>query len=371
MLLSKELSFLISAVVSESSQPNVNSRDLDWHRIAQLSEWHSIVPLVYAFLEKEQFENIPDEIFKELRDNSMEQAVSNMMFLKTSMSLCKNLIERGISVFPMKGAIWAWLLYEKPGQRAFGDIDLFVDSSQILAGLEVLDENGFAPDPYRQYLLKTEKLRKLYLSTDYQLPLVPTSRNHVKSVEIQWNCSYPRYRYSFNWAQLMAKAMDVEFMKNRIQIPSWEMQLVMMVIHHAGVEQWDKLKYIGDFVRLLRRNAEHMDWLLIRETVRKAGFLKLFLQSLGLVYKLTGEDYIKYFPDEKMEKYPSAPFYNNIIMHWENTRHIPTTKSMQIFNYNMKYRDRFSDKLKILAGHINYLTRFSLIFSKARWYSNR
>jgi hypothetical protein len=271
----------------------------------------------------------------------------------------------------MKGALWAWMLYENPGLRAFGDVDFFLKKEQIKEGLKVMSRHGFEPDRYRKYLLNEDKVAGLYFDTDYQLPLTPVGNNMLQSLEVQWNTTYPRYHYSFSWEELMNDTFSFEISGDLLQVPSVENQLLMMIIHHAGVEQWDKLKFMGDLVRILRKFSAGMNWNYISDTTRKKGFYKLLLESLGLVYVFTGENYLHFCGDNLEMKYPSKKFLNKVLIHWENKRDRPVTKSWQIFYFNMIYRDRLSDKLSILFSHLAYLFEWKLILTKARWYRGR
>jgi hypothetical protein len=263
------------------------------------------------------------------------------------------------------------MLYENPGLREFGDIDFFLQKEQIKEGLQVMAKHGFQPDRYRQYLLEKEEVAKLYFNTDYQLPLTPVEDNMLQSLEVQWNTTYPRYHYSFSWEELTKNIIPFKVLEDSLLVPSIENQLLMMIIHHAGVEQWDKLKFMADFVRLLRKFSGQMDWEYVIKKSKEKGFYKLFLESLGLVYVFTGEDYLKFCEDHLEEKYPSEKFLQNVLIHWENKRSRPVTKSWQIFYFNMIYRDRLSDKLAILFSHLAYLLEWRLIIPKARWYQRK
>lgn len=165
--------------------------------------------------------------------------------------------------------------------------------------------------------------------------------------------------------------MDFRVVNTSIKVPCMETQLLMMIVHHAGVEQWDKLKYVADFLRLLRLEAHRLDWNYISETSKSKGFHRLIMESLGLIREITGEDYLKYSPDSGHENYPDAQLMKNIIDHWENGRPVLKTKSWRIFKYNIRYRDRWKDKINIIFGHLAYLTEWQLLWQKFVWYRKK
>jgi len=369
--LSSQLHFLTKASlggkVDENIYPNSTIIE-DWDSLYDLSQWHQIGALLFQHLDSAGENNAPSEYFGKLKEQSLNQAVFNMLFLKKSIAIGSDLAASKVNSFLMKGALWAWLLYESPGLREFGDIDFFLQKEHINAGLKVLADHNFEPDVYRKYLLATEKVAQLYFETDYQLPLTPTGNEMIKSLEIQWNTTYPRYHYSFNWKELTNKMMSVEISNTALEVPSVENQLLMMIIHHGGVEQWDKLKYMADLVRILRKFGKDMDWSYVISVTKRKGFHNLLLESLGLVNIFTGENYLIHCGKNLEKQYPSSKFYERVVIHWENTRIKPVTKSWQIFSFNMIYRDRLSDKLSILFSHIAYILEWRLIIPKARWY---
>lgn len=373
MKLSPELSLLVRAALRGSEDMDVladKSLAMDHEAISELSEWHQVRSLLYDYLETNVVE-IPELDISVLKAFSVGEALYNMLFLRKSIDLHRALTEQQVKAFLMKGALWAWLLYEKPGLREFGDIDFFVAKEHVAKGIGILADNGFEADSYRKYLLSDEKVSVLYFETDYQLPLVPVGEDVVKSLEIQWNTTYPRFAYTMTWDELMTKPRLFAVQNESIEIPRIENQLILMVIHHAGVEQWDKLKFMADFVRILRKFSHEMDWQYITNVTQKKGFHRLLMETLGLVRVLTGEDYSQFCGGDAKKQYPSGGLTKQVFDHWENRRPKPTTKSWQIFYFNMVYRDRLSDKLGILFKHIAYLLEWRLLVPKARWYNRK
>jgi hypothetical protein len=368
--ISQELAHLIEAALLPSGHrpSEVNNKPMDARKFAGLTKWHQIRPLAFEYVQEKGLE-LPDGVMRMLREFTLGQAVTNMAFLGICVRLYNRLTDRGVRTFPMKGAVWAWMLYDKPASREFGDIDYFIGKEDVSKSLDILLEEGFAADSYRHYLLNQKAVVEDYLETDYQLPLSPLQEHTLQSLEIQWNCTYPRYCYNFTWDELAGNLVSFNMTGKPVMIPALETQLIMMVIHHAGVEQWDKLKYMADFVRLLDKSAEKMDWTYINKVTIAKGFNKLLLESLGVAGYFTGRDYLK--QANATGSYPSEVFLEDILTHWENERPLPKTKTWQIFLYNLKYRDKWSDKLSIVAAHMAYLAHWKLLWHKIIWYRNR
>ncbi|WP_342087285.1 nucleotidyltransferase domain-containing protein [Dyadobacter sp. OTU695] len=365
--ISPELAYLIEAAVSPSgNRPfEIGHNPFDPAKFAALAKWHQVRPLAFEYVQ-EQGLALPENVLKMLRDFTLGQAVTNMAFLGICVRLYNRLVENQVRVFPMKGALWAWMLYDKPILREFGDIDYFVGKEDVSQSLDILLGEGFAADSYRFYLLKHKAVADDYLDTDYQLPLTPLREHALQSLEIQWNCTYPRYCYNFTWNELAGDLVEFNMMGKPVLVPGMEIQLIMMVIHHGGVEQWDKLKYMADLVRLLDKSAGSMDWEFINRVTRAKGFNKLLLESLGAAGYLSGRDYLAYAGAGR--SYPSQRFWKDMLNHWENERPSLKTKTWRIFLYNIKYRDKWSDKLSLVAAHLGYLTHWKLLWHKISWY---
>ena len=368
--ISPELAYLIDAAALPSGhQPfETEITQFDPEKFSTLAKWHQIRPLAFEYVQEKALA-LPDNVLKMLREFTLGQAVTNMAFLGICVRLYNRLIDSQVHVFPMKGALWAWMLYDKPALREFGDIDYFVGKEDVSKSLDILLGEGFAADNYRHYLLTEKAVVDDYLDTDYQLPLTPLSEHALQSLEIQWNCTYPRYCYNFTWDELAGNLFEFNMMGKPVLVPRMETQLIMMVIHHGGVEQWDKLKYLADFVRLLDKSAGSLDWKYINRVTRTKGFNKLLLESLGVAGYLSGRDYLRYAGVS--ESYPSEGFLKDILAHWENERPSLKTKTWRIFLYNIKYRDKWSDKLSIVAAHLGYLTHWKLLWHKISWYRNQ
>lgn len=372
--LSPQLSFLVKSSLGGNADAAILPPDAsisDWEQLYELAEWHQVSALLFDAQQADPNRKIPSSCFDKLKEHSQNQAVFNMLFLRRSIEISNDLALENVDAFLMKGALWAWMLYENPGLREFGDIDFFLRKEQITNGLKVLARNNFEPDIYRKYLLEENKVARLYFDTDYQLPLTPITTDVIHSVEVQWNTTYPRYHYSLTWNELTSQMMNFSVSGTILRVPSPENQLLMMLIHHGGVEQWDKLKYMADLVRLLRKFSGQLNWDYIIGVARKKGFYEILLESLGLVRMFSGENYLHFIGENIDNQYPTQGFYNKVISHWENTRTKPVTKSWRIFYFNMIYRDRLSDKLSILFSHLAYLLEWRLIIPKARWYQRK
>lgn len=357
--ISPELSFLLSAsLASEFSQP---AGVLNWDKLYRLAEWHRIRPLLSKGL-KDHSIVAPEDWANRMKRFRLDQTMYSLLLFEKTIKIYNHLSSAGISVFPMKGTIWASLYYGDPGMREFGDIDFFLKKEQLTPAVTAMRELDFVPDSYRKFLLTTERSVKAYRDTDYQLPLAPVQDPEGELVELQWNVSYPRFAYTFHYDDIMKDSVEYRLMGSIIHLPRPEHQLILMIIHHGGIEQWDKLKYVADLLFFLKKHSENLDWPYVERLSREKGVFILLSTGLSLLRTINSDVLIPEVFQRKLN------FLDEIYVHWEKGREAPLTKSIQILKYNLKFRDRQSDRLNILAGHVSYLSNLRLLWSKVKWY---
>lgn len=357
---SPELSFLLATSMGAEQFPD---EEINWDRLYSLAEWHRIRPLLSKGI-IERGIVAPVDWLNRMKGFRRDQSMYSLLLFEKTIKIYSHLSGFGIDVFPMKGTIWASLYYGDPGMREFGDIDFFLKKEQLTTAVDAMRKLDFIPDAYRTFLLKTNQSVKAYRDTDYQLPLAPVEDPDGELVELQWSVSYPRFAYSFSYEEIMKNSVEHYLMGVSVHLPRPEHQLILMIIHHGGIEQWDKLKYVADLLFFLKKHAADLDWEYVERLSKKKGIYKLLSTGLTLVRTINLS--IK-FPDDFCSKPEELPL-ETIYQHWEKGREVQLTKSVQILNYNLKYRDRPIDQLKILAGHLMYLSSFRLLASKVRWY---
>lgn len=346
--------------------PKIEWSELDWQRVEDLANWHQIQALLYR--EVRNRPEVPAEFLRSMRDDAMAKAVGNMMLMQESGRLLRQLHSNGAEAFLMKGALWATLYYEEIGLREFGDIDFFINKPDVAKSVVAMEKAGYVADKYRTYLLGDPARSDLYFATDYQLPLEAKVPQLIKSVELQWRVAYPRLAFSLDWLELMDRPGEHSVAGMTMRVPRAENQFLLMVVHHVGIEELDKLKYGMDLVMLLRKVGAVLDWDYIIFKAREKGFLRMVIMGLRVAQMLDARIIFPASVQTEMVKLDNTPFIRNALRHWEDTRAKPLTKSWQIVRHQLKHRDRWADKWRILQAHASYATQFNLLYHKARWY---
>lgn len=363
---SPELRLLLVAANPAHFLPRTKWPDLDWQRVEELANWHQIQALLYQEIRNQP--EVPVEFLESMRDDATSKAVGNMMLMKESARLMQQLQKDEVEAFLMKGALWATLYYEEIGLREFGDIDFFVNKPDVPNSVVAMEKAGYVADKYRAYLLDDPTRSDLYFATDYQLPLEAKTPQLIKSVELQWRVAYPRLAFSLDWLELMDQCEEHSVAGMTMRVPRAENQFLLMIVHHVGIEELDKLKYGMDLVMLLRKDGARLDWDYVFSKAREKGFGRMVTMALRIAQML---DARITFPEAvrlEMDEVENGEFIKSTLQHWEDTRAKPLTKSWRIVLHQLKHRDRWTDKWRILQAHARYATQFNLLYHKARWY---
>ncbi len=339
---------------------------MDWQRVEALANWHQIKALLHREIGNRP--EVPVDFSRLMRQDATSKTVGNLMLMKESVRLLSQLQSSGAEAFLMKGALWATRYYEEIGLREFGDIDFFINKPDVAKSVVAMEKAGYVADRYRTYLLSDSARSDLYFATDYQLPLEAKIPQLIKSVELQWQVSYPRLAFSLNWSELMDRPEEHSIAGMAVRVPRAENQLLLMVVHHVGIEELDKLKYGIDLVMLLRKVGGSLDWDYVLSKAREKGFLRMVVMGLQVAQMLDARIIFPASVQAEVNKMDNALFVQSTLQHWEDTRAKPVTKSWQIVRHQLRHRDRWADKWRILQAHASYATKFSLLYHKARWY---
>lgn len=364
--ISPELRLLLAISDPEGFMPNIDEAELDWKRVRNLANWHQVQALLYKNVKN--LPAVPASLLDSLHRESVAQTVANLMLMQESVRLAEIFKNRGIEAFLMKGALWASLYYEEIGLRQFGDIDFFIEKASLPGSIEAMEAAGYVADAYRTYLLRDPTRSYLYFDTDYQLPLESIKNQLIKSVELQWCVSYPRLKLGLEWSELMDAPVNCQIGGMSVQVPRPENQLLLMIMHHVGVEEMDKLKYGFDLVMLLRKNLDSLDWEYIMNKASSKGFLRMVCFGLQIAGFLDPKLEYPEWVQRKIDQKSQSEFIHDTFRRWEDSRNKPLTKSWRIVRHQIMYRDRWQDKLSIILAHAKYATEFNLLYHKARWY---
>lgn len=104
-----------------------------------------VAPLLYDRLEQSPLKDqVPPDKYRQLAVLHLKVLSEQQMLLEAYRSLLNLFRQRGIPSAPLKGVALHQSLYQKPGLRPFGDIDLLIPVRRISSAIALLEEEGYS-----------------------------------------------------------------------------------------------------------------------------------------------------------------------------------------------------------------------------------
>lgn len=356
---SEEMKLMLSACFQRGTQ--VALEGTDNAHLQTLIRYHGIRPQFLDFLHKN---NLNVSFQSKLAQECQQIAIMNLLSVKELGKLSDTLSLNGINCYAYKGSVWANWLYDNVGKREFGDIDLLISRKSLSTALRVFAEEGYHPDPYRQYLLDKPYRTKGFYRTDYHVPLENTAVETSSMVEAHWQVAYPRLKFEFSEEEWDRYKQNYVLLGYTLNTFINEYQFLLLLVHHGGKEQWSRMKYIADFAAYMIRYGNQTNWLLVEKLAREKGIFTLLarsmalLKSLGLTWDSTWPNYKKEVDTDTYYK-----LWLQMPVQVENA-------TWPYFVHGMRIHDGFKHKSKVLLAHLAYLLEWRLLLDKLRWYNS-
>ena len=116
----------------------------DWSRFIDFSRKHGILPVLYHAIKDSPPENMPPDALQKLRKIYLGSAHRNILLYHELEKILEAFHAAGITVIPLKGAWLAETVYQNIALRAMGDVDLWVQRSQLDAARQTMCALGYA-----------------------------------------------------------------------------------------------------------------------------------------------------------------------------------------------------------------------------------
>jgi hypothetical protein len=200
------------------------------------------------------------------------------------MHLLERIAERfndaGVDLMVLKGGALNLTVYDRPGERLMGDLDLLIRPENIDAARELLEELGcLRGEP----LVREDFFPRFHYETDYSSGAIYPVR-----IDLHIRPFRPlRYRQRLPENALWERAQTVRIGEATVQIPSPEDMLIHLATH-AAVHGFDRSRWLEDIRRWIVAVAATMDWDRFIETVEAWGLALPVREALERVEQRFG-----------------------------------------------------------------------------------
>ena len=225
----------------------------DWRRFVLLTKHHRIVPLVSRNLQSAlntSASSRAQPAVTELKDASANMAMRSLVLLSELRRVMVALRASGIAVRVLKGFPLAQLVYGDIGLRAPGDLDVLIESSQLLPADEVIRGLGYTGllDPRRF------NRRQLAFYRTHWKDITYTDSAFGNELDLHWRCfRNPRMPGATLCSAGSAETLTFGDLTLNT-LPSREGLLYLCV--HGALDGWVYLKTLADVAAQVRELPE-------------------------------------------------------------------------------------------------------------------
>jgi hypothetical protein len=221
----KEALFFIGRSLAISQSPEnhafilkqINSHQVDWDRIVQMSTAHYVFPALFLNLSRANLlSHLPEDLVSYMKHITDLNRERNVQIIAQAKEINRILSKHDISPIFLKGTGFLLQgLYEDIGERMVGDIDFLVSKEDYENTIAILKQNGYS------YVGKS----------DYHFPAYKhypriQKNGKIAAVEVHHEMTVGKYKKVFNYkavADTLIKTKNGAFL-------SWKNQLILTLV---------------------------------------------------------------------------------------------------------------------------------------------
>ncbi|MGX7674500.1 nucleotidyltransferase domain-containing protein [Plantactinospora sp. DSM 117369] len=260
---------------------------LDWGRIAGQAAQHRVAALVgwhgWRLLTREAMAGLDAAVVSLLYSAYRDTRRSNELMLDEIQAISDAAAAQGITVLMRKGGHLAFAVYQEPGMRPMGDLDVLVTRAQAPALVEVLERLGYAEgNPTETGIVPLSKRdRAFWRLYGSDLPKLNKLTGQIDrpiiSVDVNVSLALPGKGYDVPVSAVLANARRHRYGDASFLVPSPEDAVIDLSAHiyktsttlrfmNRGSKHRRLIKYV-DIAELVRSAGQDFSWDLFRKRV--------------------------------------------------------------------------------------------------------
>ncbi len=226
----------------------------DWSFIKDYTIMHGTAPLMYNYFKKHDLETyIPPTLYKNLKGNYMQTYAIHAIALDTLKEVFEVFHKNEIPTILLKGVEAATFIYNDPGLRPMGDVDIVVPPEKLLVAEALLFEMGFVyARPY-----KSKRLRTLNIHNH----LDPFIKNGVK-IELHRDLSSIHHVHRMPLNYVWKNVKEVDFYNTKVYLILNDAYLHYLCLH-ALIHFSNNIVRLNSFVDIsefIKKHEKSFNW---------------------------------------------------------------------------------------------------------------
>ncbi|MHC4268343.1 MAG: nucleotidyltransferase domain-containing protein [Planctomycetota bacterium] len=249
-------------------------QEINWSHLLQIAEKHRVIPLLYHGLRLSCPDDIPREIYHDLKGRFYTNTHKNFLLTNELLRLISVFRDQNIRSIPYKGTLLASSVYGKLSYRQVWDIDFLVHQRDFNKSCNLLLSEGYKP---------TE-------SFDREQSFFCDKRDI--EVDLHWGITPIPFPVSFDFDDFWCNTNSTSISGNTITTFSQEDLLLILCIQIAK-DSWERqqrlehLIKVCDIAELIQRYPS-LNWDEIFAKAQQLGILRMVYFGLSLSRKLLG-----------------------------------------------------------------------------------
>lgn len=235
---------------------------LNWLRLVQRADTIGLGPLLYRQLSGVQAQlKLPDDGMEFLKNIYLLNLAKNTYRGIELNRILKAFSDTGIAVILLKGAALAEGVYNDPGARVYGDLDILVKKADLEGGRELLSCLNYTSS-------ETASAQDYYRTHHHHLaPMVHQEKSVV--VELHWNVSM---RIDVDIDAWWNRSVPADIAGCQVRVLGWADLVLHLCLHlFSSGETRKSLRGVYDIYRALQCAGASMNWALFEEEAQGYG----------------------------------------------------------------------------------------------------
>lgn len=258
---------------NEPEMATILDGPVDWDYLLQMAEFHGISPLLADNLNRESLSALIPPPYAERLHQLYQNNLYRSVFLAEEMRKILDVLKQeGIAAIVLKGTVLAEQLYVNPALRTTTDIDLLIEKKALPRAAALIQNLGY--DESTLWEEQQHPFHRVYYKQG-QSPII---------VELHWDLDDPTIVPS-DMAEIRRRARPFVTQDYEVLVLSPEDTLLYLT-KNVLTQDGQQLKYLGDITRLLKINADSLDWDYIIASARATGTAAVAYYSLKWAQEL-------------------------------------------------------------------------------------
>ncbi|MEE9339650.1 MAG: nucleotidyltransferase family protein [Methylococcaceae bacterium] len=251
---------------SEDLLSATNTQDFDWESVIYCSGGHLVTPALWFSLKKKGILPLLNQEAKNYLELIYDLNLTrNENITKQLLTLLPDLNAAGIEPLLLKGVASLFGdLYESPGIRVLGDMDILLPEEKLTIATKILLDHGYSYTPgLHQEIVKEHRHLPAFVNDDYPV-----------AIEIHRYPVAQKYTGWVNYESAYKGSSKILLGAGTVVLPSPEFRLLHNFCHCQLGDRAYKIGYINarqmlEWVTLRDKYEKEFDWVSIQERVAK------------------------------------------------------------------------------------------------------